>query len=69
MPGYIRGSAKQRGRAALTAPPLFGAESAVSVDLDPDGQKERMDQKFGAPMVVTEEAFGDSKFACEQRVR
>ena len=56
MPGYIRGSARQRGRDALSATPIFSEKDAVPLELDMDSQEERMGQKFGTGMVTTEEA-------------
>ena len=56
MPGFIRGSARQRGRAALSATPLFSEKNAVPLELDVDSQEEPMGQSFGTEIATTEKA-------------
>ena len=60
MSGYIRGSAKQRGRAALASTPIFNAGTVVPLDLDSDDQGELTDQESEAPIVVLEKTISDS---------
>ena len=47
MPGYIRGSARQRGRDALTSVPPFSAMNAAPPKSDMDYREKRMSQNFG----------------------
>ena len=47
MPGYIRGSARQRGRDALASAPIFSARNTAPPKLDMDYRGERMSQNFG----------------------
>ena len=47
MPGYIRGSARQRGRDALTSAPLFSATNAALLKLDEDYQNKGMSLTSG----------------------